>query len=60
MNALEDVELVVKTTVIKLVEDLHPYKGIEDDGVEFETFLIRLRVVSEDVAARKVEGEGDD
>ena len=32
-HALKDIELVVKTTVVKLVEDLHPNEGVEDDCV---------------------------
>lgn len=32
-HALEDIELVVKTTVVELVKDLHPNEGVEDDCV---------------------------
>lgn len=32
-HALEDIELVVKATVVKLVKYLHPNEGVEDDCV---------------------------
>ena len=35
MDAHEDVELVVQTSVVVLVEDLEPDEHVEDDGAPF-------------------------
>lgn len=38
MNVVEDVELIVKTTVVEHVEDLEPDEGIEHDRSNLGTF----------------------
>lgn len=61
MDALENVEPVVETAVVELVEDLHPDEGVEDDGVEFEAarWVGGYVVVVEDGGAGKVQEEAD-
>lgn len=55
VDTFEDVELVVETTVVELVEDLHPYEGVEDDGVELKHLVLGSAVVAEDFGADEVE-----
>ncbi|CRK40199.1 hypothetical protein BN1708_008135 [Verticillium longisporum] len=57
LNAFENVELVVKTTVVELVEDLHPDKRVEDHSVKLKLLLRVAGVVSEDAGASKVQDQ---
>lgn len=50
VQAREDIEFVVKPSVVKFVEDLHPYKCVEDDGA-----TLRVWVVEESWAFGKVQ-----
>lgn len=58
-HAFEDVEVVVQSAVVELVENLHPDKRIEDDGVELEVFLSLRAVkdISKDLVSGEIEGE---
>lgn len=49
-HSFEDVEFVVKSPVVELVEYLHPHKGVEDYSVEFELFVGITEIVSKDLA----------
>jgi hypothetical protein len=60
VNALENVELVVQTSVVKLVEDLYPDEGVENDGIELERLFLNVLVVSKDGRSGEVQNEGDD
>lgn len=60
MNADKHVELVVETTAVELVEDLHPDEHVEDDGVELEFLRGDGGVVAEDRVASEVENQDDD
>ncbi|CRK22699.1 hypothetical protein BN1723_012736 [Verticillium longisporum] len=57
LNAFEDIELIVKTTVVELVEDLHPDKRVEDHSVKLKLLLRVAGVVSEDAGASKVQDQ---
>jgi hypothetical protein len=60
VDADKNIELVVKTSAVEFVEDLHPDKDIEDDGVELELLALDARVVVEDGTTGEVENENDD
>lgn len=60
VDADKHVELVVETTAVELVEDLHPDEHVEDDGIELELFGRDGGVVAEDGVAGKVENQDDD
>lgn len=60
MDADEDVELVVETTAVELVEDLHPDEHVEDYGIELELLRGDGGVVAEDGVASEVENQDDD
>lgn len=55
LQTLKDVVLVVQSSVVELIENLHPHKGIEDDGAE-----LGVGVAREDAGAGKVQNKGDD
>lgn len=57
-HPFEDVEVVVEPAVVKLVEDLHPDKRVENDGVELKLLLLVGEIVSKNAAASKEEREG--
>ena len=56
MDTFEDVELVIETTIVEFVEDLHPDESVEDHSVE----LFLTCAGSKDFIACKVEHECDD
>lgn len=58
-HAFEDVEVVVQSAVVELVENLHPDKRIEDDGVELEAllFLRAVKDIPKDMGSGEIEGE---
>lgn len=56
-NALEDIEFVVQSTTVQLVENLHPDEGVEDDGVELGLLLVTIGMILEDPVACKVESK---
>lgn len=58
VNTLKDVELIIQPTVVELVEDLHPHKGVEDHGVELELLVFVVGVIAEDGVAGEVEDQG--
>lgn len=60
LKTFEDVEFVVETTVVELVEDLHPDESVEDHGIELELLSRVGDIVAEDLLACKVENEGHD
>ncbi|KZL80213.1 hypothetical protein CI238_06569 [Colletotrichum incanum] len=57
VNALKDVELVIETTVVEFVEDLHPDKSVEDHGVELKLLVLVEGVVAEDGVTSEVQDE---
>jgi hypothetical protein len=58
-DALKHVNLVVDTAVVEDVEDLHPHKDVEDEGVELELLVGVREVVAENVSTGEVEHEDD-
>lgn len=52
LQAGEDVQFVVETTVVEFVEDLHPDEGVEDHRVEFE--LLCGCVIAKDFIAAEI------
>jgi hypothetical protein len=58
-DAFKHIELVVETSVVEDVEDLHPDKTVENDSVELQLFVGIRKVVAEDVATGEVENEYD-
>jgi hypothetical protein len=56
LHAGENVELVVQAAVVEHVEDLHPDKGVEDQGAD----LFTVDLVFEDAGAGVVQDEGYD
>ena len=60
MNAGENIKLVIETTIVELVEDLHPDKSIKHHGRQlFFLFWIANIVVPEDLLAGEVEDKCD-
>lgn len=59
LETSKDVELVVETTVVELVEDLHPDESVKDHGVELKLLGWVGSVILEDLGSGKVEDEGD-
>ena len=60
MDAGEDIEFVIETTVVELVEDLHPHEGVEYHGRELLfLFWVADVVVPKDLLAGEVEDECD-
>lgn len=57
LKTSKDVELVVKTTIVEFVEDLHPDKCVEDHSIELE---LPIWAISENASTGKVEDECDD
>lgn len=57
LQTLEDIEFVVQTTVVELVEDLHPDKGVEDHGVKLEFLDWVGGVISKDLFTGEVQDE---
>lgn len=49
LKTLEYIELVVESSVVEFVEDLHPHKRVEDNGAK-----LSVRIAGEDAAAGKV------
>src|SRR5690349_19839032 len=56
-HALEDVETIVKSTSIPLVENLHPDECVEDCALE--PILLSCCLIAEDTGASKVEDKSD-
>lgn len=56
-DPLEDIELVVQSTAVQLVENLHPDEGVEDDCVEFDLLPVDLGIILEDPVACKIQRE---
>ena len=59
MNTLEYVEFVVEAAVVEDIEDLHPHKAVENEGVELELLVGVGEVVAEDFATCEVEYKDD-
>ena len=57
VHALEDIETVVKTPGIPLVEDLHPDKCVEDCALK--SIFLSWCLVAKDARASEVEDESD-
>ena len=57
LNASEDVELIVQAAAVELVEDLHPNKHVEDDGIELKLFALDIRAVAKNCVALEVQNE---
>lgn len=55
MNTLENIEIVVETPVVVLIEDLHPHESIEDEGRQLILFADGL--VREDNFPSEIEYE---
>lgn len=53
-HAFEDVELVVKPSVVELVENLHPHEGIEDYRVEFKLLVGVTEIVSKNLTTGEI------
>lgn len=58
MHGLEDVEVIVQTAVVVLVEYLHPDERVEDNGGEHLLRLFLPEVSADDFVSGKVEHEG--
>ena len=41
-HTFEDVQLIVKTPIVVLIEDLHPNKGVKNHSLELVLFSLRL------------------
>jgi hypothetical protein len=54
MQASEDIESIVQTSIVEFIEDLHPHEGVEHDGPS-----VLLRVVEEVLARTEVENQSD-
>lgn len=53
-NTLEDIELVVQPATVEFVEDLHPYEGVEDNGVELQSFTLIIHVETQYLVPSKI------
>lgn len=58
-HAFEDVQLVVKSPVVKLIENLHPNEGVENDSVELQLTFVGAETAPEKLVASEVEHKGD-
>ncbi len=59
LQTSENVELVIQTTIVELVEDLHPNESVENHGVELKLLCRVAQVVLEDSTSSEVEDESD-
>jgi hypothetical protein len=57
VNTLKNVELVVETSVVEDVEDLHPDECVEDDSVQLELLVGIGEIVAENGATSEVENK---
>lgn len=57
-HPFKDVEVVVKPAVVELVQDLHPDKRVENDGIELKLLLRVSKIVSKNAAASEEECKG--
>src|SRR5204863_4744590 len=58
-HSLEDVESVVESSVVELVENLHPNKCIEDNCIQLELNLLICDIVAKNAGTSKVQCKRD-
>lgn len=56
-HAFENVETIIKTSGVPLIEDLHPYKGVEDCALK--SVLLSSSLVAKDTGSCKVKNKCD-
>jgi hypothetical protein len=54
-HAFKDIEVIVQSAVVELVENLHPDKGIKDDGVELELLLGVMKDTPKNLFSSEIE-----
>lgn len=57
VNALENIELVIQTPAVVLVEYLHPHKGVESCCLQLKTLSVPC--VTEDFSSSEMQDEGN-